>query len=67
MDKETASIAMQFLNRVEMKGGEVPAFLRVMQVLSQIVDSKPAPHSVALNGTTEIEASGGAGGAAGAS
>ena len=36
MDRRTAEIALQFLQRVQLQGSEVPAFVRVSDALAEI-------------------------------
>ncbi len=43
MDKQTASIALTFMQRVEMKGNEVPAYLQVMQALHALAQPPSVP------------------------
>ncbi len=37
MDKETATIVLQLLQRTDIKGAEVPAFVKVLQTLNNII------------------------------
>lgn len=40
MDKETAQLTIQFLNRVQLQGAEVPALVTVINALNEIINSK---------------------------
>ena len=37
LDAKTAQLMHQFMGRVDLKGSEVPAYIRCMQVLEQII------------------------------
>ena len=41
MDKQTAMLALTFLERVQLNGKEVPAYARVLKALSAIVNPPP--------------------------
>ncbi len=41
MDKQTAQIAIEFLNRTPLKGGEVPLWVKAMGALREIVQPTP--------------------------
>ena len=43
MDKQTAMMALTFLERVQLNGKEVPAYARVLKALSEIVNPPPEP------------------------
>ncbi len=43
MDKQTAMLALTFLERVQLNGKEVPAYARVLKALSEIVNPPPEP------------------------
>ena len=43
MNKETAKITLQFLERVDLKGAEVPAFNGVVASLSEIITREEKP------------------------
>jgi len=40
MDKETANIAIVFLNRTQIQGGEVQAFVKVINALQDIINKE---------------------------
>lgn len=42
MDAELAKAALVFLGRADLKGGEVPAFISVVQALEVDANAKPA-------------------------
>lgn len=37
MDRETAELALRFLDRVDLKGAEVPAFVKVRNALNAMM------------------------------
>ena len=43
MTPELAKAALQFLNRTQMAGAEVPAYLQVVQALTEIANPLPTP------------------------
>lgn len=43
MDKQTAMLALTFLERVQLNGKEVSAYARVLKALSAIVNPPPEP------------------------
>jgi hypothetical protein len=52
MDNETAQIALQFLQRVNLTGSEVSAYLKVLSALQQAAQAQPdAPPDEPVNGT----------------
>lgn len=40
MKKETAQLALQFLNRTQIQGAEVAAFVEVINALNEIINIK---------------------------
>lgn len=43
MDKQTAELAIRFLQRAQLTGGEVGAFMQVIAALNEIVNPPSAP------------------------
>jgi hypothetical protein len=43
MTPELARAALQFLQRTQLQGGEVPAFVEVVNALNAIANPPPAP------------------------
>jgi hypothetical protein len=39
MKKETVQIALQLLQRVDIKGGEVPAYVEVVNALNELLEN----------------------------
>lgn len=58
MDAQTAMIALQLLNRIQISGAEVDAFIQVRQALQ--AEGRPAPDPVAMEArakaTADLEA-----------
>ncbi len=51
MDRQTAMLALTFLERVQLNGKEVPAYARVLKALSEIVNPPPEPKGEPEEGT----------------
>jgi hypothetical protein len=54
MNKEIARMALQFMQRAQLSGAEVPAFITVMNALNEIAEPKlMAPEPRATQGKTQ--------------
>lgn len=45
MTPELARLALQFMQRVQLQGAEVPAYVAVVNALEEIANPPPAPES----------------------
>lgn len=56
MSPEIARIAIQFMQRLELRGNEVPAFVAVMQELDRLASNKemPKPNEIPVEDVSEV-------------